>query len=116
MRSKEKEPMEVRSCTVKKEASTNWKQKDRVEVNHYEKINQNSHFRLRFRGGFSDHGVCQLFLEGGECGQFLRGDDECDCDEYIGKERDGRRADRTEGRGGDVYGGGGQRDIYREGL
>ena len=42
--------------------------------------------------------------------------DECDCDEYIGKERDGRRADRAEGRGGDVYRGGCQRDIYREGI
>ena len=86
------------------------------EVNHYEKINQDSHLRLRLRGGVPDHGVCQLFLEGGERGQFLCGNDECDCYKYIRKERDGGRADREKRRGGDLYGGSGQRDIHRESL
>ena len=48
------------------------------EVDRYEKIDQDSYLRLRFRSGIPDHGVCEFFLEGGECGEFLCGNDECD--------------------------------------
>ena len=86
------------------------------EVDRYEKIDQDSHFHLRFRSGIPDHGVCELFLEGGECGEFLCGNDECDCDEYIRKEGDGGRSDRKERNRRDVYGGGSECDLYGKGI
>lgn len=49
-------------------------------------------------------------------GQFLCGDDECDCDKYIGKERDGGCADRKERNRRDVYGGGSECDLYGKGI
>ena len=86
------------------------------EVDRYEKNGQDSYLCLHLCGSIPDHGVCRIYLESWERGQFLCGDDECDCDKYIGKERDGGCADREERNRRDVYGGGSECDLYGKGI